>query len=159
MENTNLIAAKKAFETFCAMLDEREWHYQKDEEKLTVDAVARGDDLPINLRVVVDPKCQLVLLYSPLDFTIPEEQIAETAIVLCIINDNLIDGNFDIDITTGRLCYRMSMSYRESLLSAEAYAYFIAYAIEVVDAYNDKLLMAAKGMLSPEELLGNTEDE
>ena len=153
MTNTNLDGAKRAFETFCSMMDKREWNYEKDAENLRIETGARGDDLPISLKVAFDPDCALVLLYSPFAFNIPQEQMEQAALAICIINDNLIDGNFDLDVTNGRLCYRMSMSFRESLISEEAFDFFLGFAIHVTDEYNDKLLMLAKGMLTPGQLL------
>ncbi len=85
--------------------------------------------------------------------------MANAALAICIINDNLVDGNFDMDVTKGSLCYRMSLSFRESLISEEAFDFFIDYAVYVIDEFNDKLLMLAKGMLTPAQLLGSIKGE
>ena len=156
MSDTNNLQAKKAFDTFCKMLDNREWKYKKDEEALRIETGARGDDLPINLRVVVDAERMIVRLYSPFEFNIPAEKLSEAALCICIINDGLIDGCFDLDVTDGSICFRMATSFRESLISEEAFDYFLGFAVYVVDEYNDKLLMVGKGLLTPQQLL---EDE
>lgn len=148
MENANAANAKRTYDTFCKVLDSREWNYEKDDEALRIETGVRGDDLPIHLNISFDTDRALVRLFSPINFTIPEELIGECALALCLINDSLVDGNFDLNVNNGRLCFRMSTSFRESLLSAEALDYFLGFAISVVDEYNDKLLMLAKGVIS-----------
>lgn len=153
MENTQKIQAVKTFETFCNMMDKKGWKYGKDEEKLLIDTGARGDDLPISLRVLVDAERMLVRLYSPMDFDVSSQHLADMALAVCVINDSLVDGSFDLNVEDGNLCYRQTTSFRESLLSEEAFDFFLGFAIHVVDEYNDKLLMIAKGMLTPQQLL------
>lgn len=153
MENTKMLQAQKTFETFCRMMDAQNWKYAKDEEKLMIETGARGDDLPIALRVLVDAERMLVRLYSPMDFEVAADRLVDMAMGICIINDNLVDGNFDLNVENGNIFYRMTTSFRESLISEEAFDFFLGFAIHVIDEYNDKLLMLAKGMLTPSQLL------
>ncbi len=152
MDN-NLAQAQKTFTTFCKMMEAREWKFDKDEENLRIKTGVRGDDLAIHVNVAIDSERALVLLYSPFEFSVPQEKMMDMALAVCIINNSLIDGNFDYDTEKGSLCFRMSMSFRESLISVEALDYMMSYTVYVVDEYNDKLLMLAKGMLSPQQLM------
>jgi hypothetical protein len=152
MDN-NLAQAQKTFATFCKMMEAREWSFDKDEENLRIKTGVRGDDLAIHVNVAIDPERSLVLIYSPLEFNVPQEKMMDMALAVCIINNSLIDGSFDYDVAKGSLCFRMSMSFRESLISVETLDYMMSYTVYVVDEYNDKLLMLAKGMLSPQQLM------
>lgn len=153
MEDTKTLQATKAFETFCKMLDGREWRYDSDPEELTIHTKVRGDDFPINLRIQVDAKRMLVRLQSPLVFEVATERIPDMALAVCAVNDNLADGTFDLDVEDGDICYRMSLSFRESLISEEALDYFLGFSIHVVDSYSIKFFMVAKEMLTPWQLL------
>ena len=55
-EEKNFEQAKDVFATLCRFFDKNEWHYNKDEEKLSIECGAQGDDLQMNfmIRVVAD---------------------------------------------------------------------------------------------------------
>ncbi len=147
--------AKSTFATLCRTLDKHEWKYRKDEEKLSVECGAQGDDLPIEFKIKVDAQRMLVMLISHLPFKISEEKRLDGAIVISYINDRLVDGNFDYDVSKGHIFFRMTNSFRESVLDGEVFAYMLFCACKTIDEYNDKLLMISKGILSIEQFLDN----
>lgn len=140
--------ALKMFQTLCGVLDAKELNYEADQEKLYVEFGGTGDDLPMHFVITVDAQRDLVILYSSLPFATPEEQIIPMALAIMFINDSLLDGCFDLDVSDGRICFRETNTFRGSLLSAEAIDYMISYSIYVVDEYNDKLLMLSKDAIS-----------
>lgn len=145
--------AKVVFATLCQALDKDAWRYQKDEEKLSITCSARGDDLPVEISVRVDPERMLVMLFSHLPFVISEEKRLEVAVAICAINDMLSDGSFDYDVTSGHIFFRISNSFLDRNIGGELLIYMLLCACHVVDAYNDKLLMLGKGMISLEQFL------
>ncbi len=145
--------AKVAFSTLCAMLDDKEWHYSKDEDKLLVECGANGDDLPIDIRIKVDPEKQIVSLYSTLPYKIPEEERVLAAIAISAMNYNMVDGNFDYNIGSGSVLFRLTSSFRESLVSKEMFEYMLFVSCLTVDRYNDKLLMLVKNVMSLEDFI------
>ncbi len=163
-EQIKIQEAQKILDGFCRTMDNREWRYDRDDEEMSVETSVRGDDLPIKLRVVSDPGLSLLKLYSRLDFDIPSEKIVEAAIAVCLINDRLACGNFDLDVNSGTIFYRMSLPFSESLVSEEVYKFMIDFSVYIVDEFNDKLLMLSKGMLDAQGILdfmnaGNEEEE
>jgi len=48
-EQKNLEQAKNPFSIFCQALDKHEWYYKKDEEKLSIECGAQGEDLPMEI--------------------------------------------------------------------------------------------------------------
>ena len=96
---------------------------------------------------------QLVSMLSPMPFKIPEEYRTDIAMATTIINDRLVDGSFDFDLSDGRICFRLTSSYIESILGKELFAYMLMVSAHTVDEYNDKFLMIGKGMMSIEQFL------
>ena len=64
----------------------------------------------------------------------------------------MVAGSFDFNPATGGLFFRLTCSYRDSLISKAVYEYMLLVSCGTVDEYNDKLLMIAKGNMSLEEL-------
>ena len=147
--------AKDTYETLCHTLDALEWSYNKCEEDLRIECYARGEDLPIDITVRVDAERMLVLLISNIPFVVGEDKRLDVAIAVSAINNMLVDGSFDFNIATGQMFFRMTNSFIESKLSESVFAYMLYCSCETVDAYNDKLLMIAKGMLSMESFLAS----
>lgn len=152
-EQKDLEQAKAAFATLCQALDENQWRYKKDEENLTVECGARGDDLPMELTIKVDAGRRLVMLFSHLPFVIQEDKRLDVAVGISAINNILVDGCFDYNLTNGHIFFRMTNSILESQLSKEVFTYLLFCSCQTIDEYNDKLLMLAKGMISVEQFL------
>lgn len=152
-EQKNLEQAQATFAALCQALDKEGWHYQKDEEKLSIECSARGDDLPMELRVNVDVDRMFVILLSPIPFAIQDDKRLDVAIAVCAINNALVDGCFDFDVTSGRMFFRMTNSFIESKIGEEVFLYMLYCSCQTIDEYNDKLLMLAKGTISLEQFL------
>lgn len=147
--------AKNTFATLCSMLDNNKWKYDKDEEKLCIDCGAQGEDLPIPINIRIDAERQLILLLSHIPFSVNEDKRMETAVAVSIVNDRLVDGNFDYDITEGNLYFRMTSSFIDSEISEEAFKYMLYCSCMTIDEYNDKFLMLSKGLLPLDSFLKN----
>ena len=154
----NLEQAKATFAVLCQALEKNEWHYKKDEEKLSIECGAQGDDLPMEISVKVDADRQLVMLLSHMPFVIQDDKRLDVAIAVSAINNALVDGCFDYDVTSGHMFFRMTNSFLESKISEEVFAYMLFCSCQVIDKYNDRFLMLAKGMLSIEQFLKTLKD-
>lgn len=152
-EEKNLAQAKATFSTLCQALDHHEWHFEKDDENLAIECGAQGDDLPMKITVKVDAERMLVMLISHLPFVIQEDKRLDVAIAVSAINNALVDGCFDYDVASGHMFFRMTNSFIESTISEEVFAYMLFCSCQTIDAYNDKFLMLAKGMMSIEQFL------
>ncbi len=153
MADVNMTRAKEVFNTLVAMLDERDWHYDKFEDDLLIKSGIKGDDLPIEFFVVVNPKNQVVQFISKLPFNMPEDKRVDGAIAVCVANYGLVDGSFDYDISDGEIRYRLTSSYRESTLGKDLFEYMIMVAAGTVDNYNDKFFMVAKNMMTIQQFI------
>ena len=152
-ESSKYLAAAKVYHDFCKMMDDEEWTYEGNEEKLSIVCGAVGEDLPIELNIRMDVDRQLVLVLSRLPYNIPEEKRIDVAVAVSVINDTLVDGNVEFDLMEGRVFFRMTNRYMDSNLSSEVYKYLLYCASQTIDAFNDKLLMLSKGIIDVEQFI------
>ena len=145
--------AQSVYDTLCKALEAREWKFTKIEDKLTITCGARGEDLPMDIIVIVNPKAQVVSLYSPLPFKMAEDKRVDAAVAVSVANYGLVNGTFDYDVTDGEIRFRLVSSFRESILGEELFDYMLMVSAATVDDYNDKFLMLSKGMLSLEQFI------
>lgn len=145
--------AQLVYKTLCKTFDDREWTYSKDDDNLAIITSVSGDDLPMPIGMFVESEKQLISLYSEMPFSVPEQARANMAIAICIINNSLADGCFDFDYFSGRICFRLTTSFRDSLISNELLDFMISFACYTVDTFNDKLLLIQKTTdLTPEQV-------
>ena len=156
MADKKLERAQKVYGTLCSTLDSHEWHYKKDEEKLSIDCGAQGEDLPMEITIKVDAERQLIMLLSHLPFVISEDKRLDVAIAVSAVNDKLVDGSFDYNIADGHMFFRMTSSFIESEIGNELFTYMLMVSCHTIDEYNDKFLMLGKGMMSIEDFISNT---
>ena len=145
--------ARKVFKTLCETFEAHDWSYDKDEENMIIKSGATGKDIPINLRIRINPDLQIISLYSHLPFSVPENDRVLMAVAANIANCYIVDGSFDLSLANGTLLFRMTSSFRESLLSKEMFEYMFFISCLTVDHYNDKLEMVVKHEMSIEEFI------
>jgi hypothetical protein len=153
MEEKQLNQAKAAYKSLCEMLDDNGWRYDKDEQELAISCSAQGDDLPIDIYMKVDAARNLVLLYSQLPFTVEENRRTELAVAVSVANYGIVDGSFDYDFKNGKILFRLTSSYKESLVGKAMFEYMLFVSCNTIDHYNDKLLAVAKKDMSYEEII------
>ena len=145
--------ALAVFNGLCANLDAHEFHYQRHEDRLTIEGTARGNDFPMEINIEVDEDRQLVILLSHQPLVVPEDKRLDMAVAVSVVNNSLIDGSFDFDLKGGHMFFRMTSSFRDSLVGDELFTYMIAVSLHTIDEYNDKFFMLAKGMMTLEQFL------
>lgn len=155
-DEKNNAFAKTVFTTLCDVMERRGWKYENDEKDLTVHFIVSGDDIPMQFILVIDAERQLIRLMSPLPFKMSEDKRIDGAIATCAASFGLADGSFDYDLTEGRIIFRMTASFRESLIGEELFHYMIECSCVTVDEYNDKFLAIDKGLLSVSDFIENS---
>ena len=151
--NLSVKLAQNNYKVLCAMLDEKKWKYEKEEEKLSINCTARGDDLPMDIIIKFNTDMEIVSLFSPMPFTVPDDKRNDLAIAIARANYNMVDGSFDYSYTKGRIVFRLTASYSNCLLSKDMYEYMLLVSCSTIDAYNDKFLAVCKKEMSVEEIL------
>lgn len=152
-EEVNMKKAKEVFDSLVKMLDSRDWHYEKHEEKLLIKSGVKGEDLPIEFIVAVHPEAEVIQFISPMPFNMPEDKRVDGAIAVCVANYGLINGSFDYDLTDGEIRFRLTTSYTGSVLSDDLLEHMILIAASTSDKYNDRFFMLAKGMMTVQQFI------
>ena len=140
--------AVKVYNTLCNAIENRSWKYAKDDEKLIVNFGVSGDDIAMKFIIVVDVERQLIRLLSPMPYKMSEGKRVEGAIATCVASFGMVDGSFDYDLSDGSIIFRMTASFRESLIGEELFGYMIDCSCAMVDLFNDQFLAIDKGMMS-----------
>ena len=140
--------AKQVYQTLCDAIERRDWNFEKDEEKLLVHFGVNGDDIPMQFILIVDAERQLIRVMSPLPFKMSESKRMEGAIAACAASYGMTDGSFDYDLSDGAIVFRMTASFRESLIGEGLFQYMISCSCAMVDKYNDQFLALDKGIMS-----------
>ena len=140
-------SALENYEALCNSLDGMGWKYTKEEDELMVRVGVNGDDLPMDFIIKIDEGRQLIRVMSFLPFKFSGESIVDGSLATSQLNNLLADGSFDFDVSDGTVLFRMTASYKDSLISQQLFLHMIEYSCFVVDKYNDKLMMLAKGMM------------
>lgn len=140
--------AKQVYQTLCEAIERREWNFGKDEEKLLVHFGVSGDDFPMKFILIVDAERQLIRLMSPMPFKMSESKRMEGAIATCAASFGMADGSFDYDLSDGTIVFRMTASFRESIIGEGLFQYMISCSCAMVDKYNDQFFALDKGIMS-----------
>ncbi len=154
MENTvDMKKAREVYDTLISMLDNIHFKYEKIEDKLMIKSGIKGDDLPVDFFVVVNPEKQVVQFLSVLPCNMPANKRVDGAIAVCVANYGLCDGSFDYNLSDGGIVFRMTSSYRESVLGEELFEYLIMVAAATVDTYNHKFFALATNMITVQQFI------
>lgn len=146
-DEKQLKKAQAVYESLCKMLDSKKGRYERHDDDLVVTFIVGGDDIPMQMIMKVDAERELVRLHSPIPVIFDDDKRVDGAIATSQVNYRLADGSFDYDFKVGKVSFRMTSSYRDSLISEELLEYMMGCASYTVDEYNDKFLMLAKGMI------------
>lgn len=147
--------AKTVFENLCTALDNKGLKFQRNDDELSIYLIMNGDDIPMHINMRVDADRQLISVISIFPFDICEDKRVDATLAVCYVNDRLADGSFDYNIKDGTLLFRMTASFRDSLIGEEAFIYMLACSSTTIDAFNDKFLMLDKGMITLEQFIEN----
>lgn len=155
-EEKKMELAKQVYHTLCDAIERREWNFGKDEENLLVHFGVNGDDIPMQFILIVDAERQLIRVMSPLPFKMSESKRMEGAIATCAASFGMADGSFDYDLSDGTIVFRMTASFRESLIGEGLFQYLISCSCAMVDKYNDQFLALDKGIMSITDFIAKT---
>ena len=118
--------AKKVFDGLSQMLDNRNWNYKKFEEDLVISSTVKGEDLPVEFIVHVDPETEVVRFLSKLPFAFGDDKRIDGALAICAANNSMVNGSFDYNITNGEVVFRLCNSFRDgSTISEAAFEYIV----------------------------------
>ena len=149
-----ILKGQEAFANICKMMDDHNWRYTKDEEKLKIKCTLHGDDIPVDFLMKVDTDRCIVSYISWMPFNMPEDKRVEGAVAVCVAGYGLVDGSFDYDISDGEITFRLTASYQGGVeLTPDLFEYMVYVATSTVDNYNDKFLALSKGTITLQQFI------
>lgn len=122
-----------------------------DDQVITM--TAQGEDLPMPVLIRVIGEREVLHIASPLPGKVPEDKRIDAAVALAAINNRIMNGNFDLDLDTGLIVFRVCQSFHDNDISEEQVHYLLAIVFITTDQFNDTLFMMAKGAMTLEQLL------
>ena len=153
MAEVNMKHARKLYETLKAMMDEIDWKYSPDDDKLVIKS-GLEDDLDLYYYMSIDAEREIVRFWSTLPFNVPEDKRVDCAIATCIANNGMIIGSFQYDINDGEYCFKAAMNYAgETNLTKECLKDMMFMSLSTIEKYNDRFFMVAKGMMTLQQFI------
>lgn len=149
----NNVLANQIYWTLCDALDERGWSYEKEEDKLLVHFGVSGNDIPMQILILVDADRQLIRVMAPIGFRMKEDKLLDGAIACTVASYGMVDGNFDYDVSDGSIVYRLTASYRGSKIGKGLFHYLIDCTCVTVDDYNEKFFGLNTGTLTLQDFI------
>ena len=144
---------KEVFDTICEVMEDHGWKYYKDEQKLNIGISFDTEDYDIGLHFFIDLDTQKITLLSMLPFEMQEGARDKCAIAACEVNYRLKDGDFLCDFANNRIFFKLTTSFKGSLLSKSLLDEFLDLAYAIVDIYNDKFAALNSGEMSLQDFV------
>ena len=145
--------AQNVYKIVCDTLDDMGWVYDKAEDELEIYTGAGGDDHTISIRICVEPQRELVTILSEIGVGDDQDSRVPVSIAVSLINDRLVDGSFDYNISDAKMFYRITSSYKSSLLSKDVINYMILITCRTVDDFDGNLIRLSKGEMTFDEFV------
>ncbi|MBQ7319833.1 MAG: YbjN domain-containing protein [Clostridia bacterium] len=150
-DEKNVKSSYDVYQTLCAMLDDLNLKYSRDDESFAIQVGIQGEDFPVRMQIRVNPGKSLISVLSQLPFSVPEEKRVEMSVAISMANYLLVDGSFDYNIGEGDILFRLTSSYLDSLIGKEMLQYMLMVSYKTIDDFNDKFFMLMKEKMSLDE--------
>jgi len=157
-DEQKMMKGKKTFEAIRKVLTDNDFEFRAYEEKLVIETGASGDDLPMRMLILVEPEAERVQIRIPMQFTCPEEKLAECAILTCYASSKLAFGQYNLDVLNGDIAYVNIVYYAGSLIAPEQYFNMIVGSFKAADIYNDKYMMIINNMMKVSDVIRKLEE-
>ena len=147
-------AALDNFKLICKALDEIEYQYDTDLDNLRIKfgyITEEEDRLFVNFFIKEDQ--QLITLYICPDYDIQRNKRLDVAIATSVMNYDLYDGSFDLNIETGKIMFRMTTNFWDSLLSTEVIKQMLTVGVDLTESRYKVLRDINDGRLNIKDFL------
>jgi hypothetical protein len=153
MADVKYTNAIKVFNQIDAYLKSKDWKYDKDTDKLHFNYSVNTDDFPMSFTLIVDANKEMIRSLSFMPFKFAEDKRVEGAVAVCVANYGMVNGSFDYDISEGKISFRLTNSFTDTMLSTELIWDMIGVSFSTIDRYNDRFFMVAKNVMTIEQFI------
>jgi hypothetical protein len=150
--------AEKVFRMLCAAFDSYEFRYQTDrgsDGSLVAFGGCRCKAFATTVIAVVRPQLWLVSFLAKVPCTVPENRRFETAAAVAQANYNRYEGNFDYNLRTGDISWRLSSNYYGCEPDVEHYRMLLAKTATVLEDIGGPLAAVGEGRITLAEFCAN----
>lgn len=158
-QEQQLKGAKRVFDTMIDFLEDAKLNYERDDENLAVTLGLSGEDLPMVFNMRVIPGLEAIVCASVFPFTVPEDKASEVSLIINLVNVKMQLGNFEFNPADGRISFRVSSNYTDSIIGKNLFAMLLTIANTMVEEYNDKFFMYIKGKIDIDDFFGFSSDD
>lgn len=152
-EENKAVRAQKAYRDLYTHLDAIGLKYTRHDDDKVIALTMHGDDLPIEMLLLVKEKQEVISLLSPVRPKVPEDKRIDAAVAVNVANYGIIFGSFDYDLSDGEIRWRAVLPYADAAITEEQVKYLMFVSAHTIDNYNDKFLMLSKGMMTLEQFI------
>ena len=140
------ISSKRMYDTVLKACELMFKSFDRNDENKEVEFRVSGDPFPVHFKITVRSDKGLLTFFSVLGFKVAKEKRQEFSLKICKINyEDLYAGSFDFNPETGAAVFRVSVPYKDSLISKETVCDIIKYIRNVLNEYNEELFMLSRG--------------
>lgn len=151
--------AQKTYNDLCTHLDSLKLKYTRHDDDKVITLTMTGDDLPIEMLLIVKEKQEVIQLISPIRPKVPEDKRIDAAMAVNVANYGIVCGSFDYDLSDGEIRWRAVLPYCDAAITKDQVTYLLMISANTVDKYNDKFFMLSKGMMTLEQFIEKEKSE
>ncbi len=141
---TMMTHAEQSYNILCDVLNRNDIPYEVIDGPCVACSVS-GREGDIRLTFTVDHSKMLITLYAPTVRYIPQERIPDASLAVCILNHQLSDGAFCVDLADSLLYFKLTVSFYNSEPSEDTFSYMLSVAADTVDRYRQRLQAVISG--------------
>lgn len=106
-----------------------------------------------NIKVIIQLMEERYLVYALISNRAQKPRMSAVAEYLHRVNYGLVDGNFEMDFSSGRICYKSFVNAKGVSISGAIISDSILVPIMMIRKYGDGLLEVMTGTDTPEAIL------
>ncbi|MEQ8467995.1 YbjN domain-containing protein [Coleofasciculus sp. E1-EBD-02] len=135
-----------------------QWHFAKNEDESVVRVAFGGHNGRWGCYAQIREAEQQIIFYSVYPEVIPKKKRKQIAVLLTLINYDLVIGNFELNLDGGHLRYKTSIDVEGTTLNWALIKQLVYNNVFIMDKYYPAIEAVLKEEASPEEAVNRIEN-
>jgi len=146
MEEKDLKVAQGLYDTYCKVLEDLGFTFEKKPEDYLAIVRISGKDMPHRVIFRINTQAEVIHLIEYLPFEIDEAYVKEVALAMGYINNTIVTGKVSLT-PKNEVLFEMTNFYTESLISKALIEKMLRWFVLIVEDYDDKIAAVNKGYI------------
>lgn len=129
------------------------WKFEKDEDHGIIKTGVNATNASYRLIIYAIEDKDLLTVYVSQDNNIPENKRAAVAEFITRANFGLNLGNFDLDMDSGELGYKVAVDVEGGMLSTDMIGNMVGAAVATMDKYYPGLMSVLFANVTPQDAI------